>query len=311
MNTFVAGTRGSELALWQTRHVASRLAALAQVELKIITTRGDVDQRERLQGKLEKGFFTEELEAELRDKTIDWAVHSLKDLPTRSPAGLTIGATLRRAPPGDLLVVRPDKVQDRGPKLLPLPDGAVVGSSSLRRESLLRYHMPQCRTEPLRGNVPTRAERLRQGKYDAILLAHAGVARLELNLKDLAVYELNPRRWPGAPGQGAVAVQCREGDERVLEVLRTLDDAPTRRATHLEREFLKTLEGGCTTPFGCYVDGDRLWIGQAVEGGWKRLAAKVPPGDVPQAWIDETLKQLSSQQLNEVGDDSEWLHRRV
>ena len=308
MRTFTVGTRGSALALWQTRHVTSLLAARGVgVQERIITTRGDVNQAERLQGRLEKGFFTEELENALRAKEIDWAVHSLKDLPTRQPEGLTLAAILTRAPASDLLLVRKDALDES--KRVPVKAGGKVGSSSLRREALLKHFGPHVAPGPLRGNVPTRVEKLRSGAYDAIVLAEAGVTRLGLPLDDLAVFRLSPRRWPGAPGQGAVAVQCRADDAEVLGVLEALDHAPTRAAVTLERELLRELEGGCTTPFGAYTDGERAWLGLAAERGWVSLTLPAPAAPTTD-WLHSTLEALQGAPLSPEESD-EWFARRV
>lgn len=308
MRTFTVGTRGSALALWQTRHVTSLLGARGvTVAERVITTRGDVSQAARLQGKLEKGFFTEELEAALRAKEIDWAVHSLKDLPTRQPEGLTLAAILPRAPAGDLLLVHPDALDET--KRVPLRAGARVGSSSLRREAMLKHFGPHAAPEPLRGNVPTRVEKLRQGAYGAILLAEAGVRRLELPLAELAVFQLSPRRWPGAPGQGAVAVQCRADDAEVLGALQALDDATTRASVTLERELLRVLEGGCTTPFGAFSDGERVYLGLATDAGWASLTVPAPR-EPSAAWLAETLAALSRAPLA-LEESNEWICRRV
>ncbi len=307
MRRFTVGTRGSALALWQTRHVSALLEPKAgPITERIITTQGDVNMAERLQGTIEKGFFTQELEAALREGSIDWAVHSLKDLPTRMPPGLAMGAVLKRAPPGDLLIVRPDAVDDKRP--FPLKDGARVGSSSLRRESLLKRFAPWAKALPLRGNVPTRIEKLKGDTYDAVLLAVAGVGRLGLNLSGLISYELNPRRWVCAPGQGAIAVQCREDDAEVLSVALTLDHAATRYATEIERDFLKVLEGGCTTPFGCFVEGQKAHLGLATPGGWHGSLIELDPA-VDAGWMSRALTNLQTNDSKEQSDD--WLFRRV
>lgn len=307
MRRFTVGTRGSALALWQTRHVSALLEPKAgPIVERIITTQGDVNMAERLQGTIEKGFFTQELEAALRDGTIDWAVHSLKDLPTRMPAGLAVGAVLKRAPAGDLLVARPEAV-DEG-RTFPLVDGAVVGSSSLRRESLLGRFAPWCQARPLRGNVPTRVDKLRARQFDAILLAEAGVARLGLSLAGLVAFQLNPRRWVCAPGQGAVAVQCRERDAEVLEVVSAIDHAATRYSTEIERDFLKVLEGGCTTPFGCFVEGQQARLGLATAQGWHGASIELDP-NVDAAWMAARLAEVQREDSKEKTD--EWLFRRV
>lgn len=305
MRNFTVGTRGSALALWQTRHVSSLLGATGvTITERIITTKGDTSQAERLAGKLEKGFFTEELETALRAREIDWAVHSLKDLPTRMPAGLVLGAVLQRAQAADLLIARLDAVDEGA--LIPLEAGSRVGSSSLRRESMLQHFGPQALPVPLRGNVPTRVAKLREGLYDAILLAEAGVSRLQLPMEGLAVFRLNPVRWQCAPGQGAVAVQCRADDPEVQTLLSAIHHEPTARAVNTERDFLRILEGGCTTPFGCYIDGGKASLGLATEAGWARHTATMI--DEPDtAWLSARLDELNTSP--EVSH--EWLARRI
>ncbi len=310
MRTYTVGTRGSALALWQTRHVTSLLKAHApHIAERVITTRGDVNLTERLQGSLEKGFFTEELEAALHQKEIDWAVHSLKDLPTRNPKGLAIGAVLPRAPSGDLLLVREEAYQERSPNTLPLIAGARIGSSSLRREALIDHFADFARSTPLRGNVPTRVEKLRQGQFDAVLLAEAGVTRLGLDLSGLRVFRLNPRRWVCAPGQGAVAVQCRDDDAEILALLKHLDHPATRHATSLERDFLRILEGGCTTPFGAFVDEGRAFLAQQTDKGFRSGSCEIPQTSPQPAWLQQQLDALASNTSEE--KSNEWLTRRV
>jgi hydroxymethylbilane synthase len=306
MRPCTVGTRGSALALWQTRHVSSLLQASgATINERIITTKGDTSQAQKLAGKLEKGFFTEELEAALHAREIDWAVHSLKDLPTRMPAGLVLGAVLERASAADLLVVRASAVDENAP--IPLAADARVGSSSLRREALLKHFAPTTQALPLRGNVPTRVAKLREGQYEAIVLAEAGVARLQLPMEDLALFRLNPHRWQPAPGQGAVAVQCRADDAEVITLLATLHHAATANAVNTERDFLRILEGGCTTPFGCYLDGSgRASLGLATDTGWARHTVTLPEKP-DSAWLAARLQELNSSQ--EVSND--WLARRI
>lgn len=275
MKPLIAGTRGSDLALWQTRHVQRLLGV--PTEERVVTTRGDVDMSERLVGKLDKGFFTEELEAGLRDGSLDFAVHSLKDLPTQIPAGLALGAVLPRADAADLLLIRPESWVDRG-ALLPVRPGGRIGTCSLRREVLVGRYAPGCLPVPLRGNVPTRLHKLREGLYDAIVLAQAGVDRLGLDLSGLVAVRLDPRAWPPAPGQGALAVECRADDAVVLGLLGALGDDETARATTWERAFLRALEGGCATPFGAYVVGSRGWL--VHQGELREIAVPAGlPGD--------------------------------
>lgn len=301
IDRFIVGTRGSALARWQTDHVTTSLqraraaAGLpaVTVDVRVITTQGDTSLAERLVGQIEKGFFTAELEAALRSGEIDWAVHSLKDLPTRVPEGLELPAVLERASPADWLIVQPSAFQDRGPDALPLAAGARVGTSSLRRDAMLRTYAASVSSLPLRGNVPTRVEKLRAGQYEAIVLAAAGVSRLELDLSGFIVLELDPRRWQPAPGQGAVAVEARAGDARVRELLGPIDHAVSRTATSIERSFLRVLEGGCSTPFGCSVEGGRVWLGRERGGRWVSLSTLLPvSAATDEAFIHRVLGEL-------------------
>ncbi|MBX7096550.1 MAG: hydroxymethylbilane synthase [Myxococcaceae bacterium] len=304
MTTLTGGTRGSDLALWQTRHVSKALKeaiaaagkGVAEVKEQIITTRGDVDMTERLVGKLEKGFFTAELEDALREKRIDFAVHSLKDLPTRMPPGLDVAAVLPRAAVNDLLLVRPQSFAPG--EAFPVKPGGTVGASSLRRDALLKRFAPKVKPVPLRGNVPTRVQRLREGKCDAILLAAAGLNRLGLDLSDLKVFKLDHRRWPTAPGQGAIGVQTREGQDPARALCALLDHQPTRDATAWERAFLRVLEGGCATPFGATVEDGVAYLGQALPEGFRLKAVKLPPAkdDVArEAFVRDVLPRLFDQ----------------
>jgi hydroxymethylbilane synthase len=280
----VAGTRGSALARWQTDHVSALLRdRQVDVDVKVITTQGDVSLAERLVGNIEKGFFSAELEAELRSGAIDFAVHSLKDLPTRLPDDLDVVAVLERADAFDLLLVRPDFVIDRGADRLPLKPDTRVGTSSLRRDALIKAFAPGTASLPLRGNVPTRLNKLASGEYDAIILAAAGVRRLGLDVSAFHAFELDPRRWPPAPGQGSVAVEARKQDANVRAAFGTIDHPASRRACETERAYLRVLEGGCTTPFGCYVDprgdGNVAYMGRAGLTGetapWRAACVRV------------------------------------
>ncbi len=282
----VLGTRGSDLALWQTRDVQKKLGT---GELRTIVTAGDKSLADRLVGTLEKGFFTEELEAELRAGHIDAAVHSLKDLPTRLASDLTIGAILERASARDVIITHPEFVADAG---FPLKSKTRVGASSLRREALLKHFAPEAAPEPLRGNVPTRLQKLRDRKVDAIVLAAAGVLRLELDLAGLRAFSLDPKRWVPAPGQGAVAVECRANDHALLSALAKIHHAETASAVAWERAFLRTLEGGCATPFGCYVQDQRAWLGQAIGKSWRAITVSLPSAEPDERFIADTLSLL-------------------
>lgn len=239
------GTRASRLALWQTDHVIARLERAwpgTPFERVEIRTLGDRVTDVPLPRIGDRGLFTREIEDGLRAGTIDIAVHSLKDLPTESPAGLAVGAVLEREDPREVLVARD------GRTLSALPRAATVGTSSLRRRAQVLSRRPDLRMTDIRGNVPTRLEKVGRGEYDATLLALAGLRRLGLTAAVTEIFEhdvLVP-----APGQGALAVQCRAADARIAPLLAPLDDAPTRFATAAERALLSAVEGGCQAPLG-------------------------------------------------------------
>ena len=284
MNARIIGSRGSDLALWQSRTVLAALGkASAQSgwhpDITVIATRGDLDQSPLLVGKMEKGFFTRELELALLENRIDLVVHSLKDLPTAVPAGLLNRTILPRATAADWLLIRREFHEPRDDGLLPLKAGARVGASSLRRGALLGRYAPQATSVPLRGNVPTRLRRLAEGRnVDAIILAAAGLTRLQLDLTAFVRVDLPPEWWIPAPGQGALAAQCRQGDEAIDSQLALLADPACVEATRWEREFLRVIEGGCSTPFGCYVSGQRAHLGIASDAGWKASTVQLPQG---------------------------------
>ena len=240
-----AGTRASRLALWQTEHVIARLAQAwphLAFERVRIRTLGDRVINVPLPRIGDRGLFTRELEDALRSGAIDFAVHSLKDLPTEQPEGLALGAVLSREDPAEVLV------SQNGGTLSDLPPGARLGTSSLRRRAQIMAVRPDLDIVDIRGNVPTRIEKVRRGEYDATLLALAGLRRLELT--NAASEVLGSDVIVPAPGQGALAVQVRADDERIRRMVAAIDDLPTRLATAAERRVLNALEGGCQAPIG-------------------------------------------------------------
>jgi len=242
----IIGTRGSQLALWQTNWVRSKLEACHPgilVEVKIITTTGDRVQNVSLPklGEQGKGLFTKELEDAILDNRVDLAVHSLKDLPTDFTAGLHIGAICEREDVRDALVARPGIESFEQ-----LPSGARIGTSSLRRHSQLLAVRPDLEIEPVRGNVDTRLRKLDEGQYDAIVLAAAGLRRL--GRADRITQYLDETLVLSAVGQGAVAIEAREADASTNRLISALNHEPTRLACHAERAFLKGLGGGCLVP---------------------------------------------------------------
>jgi hydroxymethylbilane synthase len=241
--TFTLGTRGSQLALWQANHVAGVLRdrwSGFQVRLREFVTTGDRTLDRPLPEIGGKGLFTEELETALRAGEIDLVVHSLKDLPVEDAPGLVISAIPQREDPRDVLIAaRPLDLEN-------LPQGARVGTSSLRRSAQLLAVRPDLTLLPVRGNVDTRIRKVLEGQYDAIILAAAGVTRLGLT-------EHVRQRLPfglmlPAPGQGALAVQCRADDDLTRLLLAAIDDSATRQAVTAERAFLSGLGGGCSAP---------------------------------------------------------------
>jgi hydroxymethylbilane synthase len=253
----IIGSRGSDLALWQANTVKNQLSGIGiESEIKIISTQGDRIQHLSLDKLEGKGFFTREIEEELLAGKIDLAVHSHKDLPTISPPGLCIAAVSMREDPSDLLLIREEKFDPN--KLHGLPKSAVVGTSSFRRKLLLKAWRDDLVIQDLRGNVPTRINKLREGQYDAILIAWAGVKRLNLDLSGLKSIRLSQREFVPAPAQGVLALQTREQDVELIKLLQPLHHQEVQDCINLERKVLNMMEGGCHTPLGilCRPDTD-------------------------------------------------------
>lgn len=252
MQTFKLGTRGSELALTQSRWVAGEIERAhpeVKVELVIIKTRGDRDQKSALNKFAGKGIFTKEIEDALLASEIDLAVHSLKDLPTTLPPGLALAAPPKREDPRDLLV--------SSVPLMDLPEGSLVGTGSSRRREQLRQLRPDLKFDEIRGNVPTRVRKWRDGLYDATVLACAGVVRLGMDVAGLADSEAHPLPFDQclpAPGQGILGLEIREGDQKTSELLASIVCAETVAACLAERAFLAELDGGCHIPAGAYAE---------------------------------------------------------
>ncbi len=251
------GTRQSLLALWQSNHIAALLRKQypeCTVELKKIVTKGDRILDVPLAQIGGKGLFTKEIEEDLLDGTVDLAVHSLKDMPTVLPEGLCLTAITERANVGDAFVSNKYNSFDE------LPQGAVVGTSSLRRKAQLLAARPDLEIRDLRGNVDTRLRKLDERLYDAVILAAAGLERLGHGDRIKAV--IPSEVCLPAVGQGALAIECRTDDAEVRQMLDFLNDLPTRQATTAERAFLGLLEGGCQVPIGVHanVENDEIKI---------------------------------------------------
>lgn len=253
----IIGTRGSKLALYQAYKVKDTLEATfpaLKVEIEIIHTKGDKILDVALSKIGDKGLFTKEIEVALIDKTVDIAVHSCKDLPTQLPDGLALGVVLERAEFRDALVCK------SGKKLNELTKTDIVATSSLRRQAALLNVNPNIQLKDIRGNVQTRLARMEEGYCDAMIMAAAGLQRLEL---DQYITEIiDPEVIMPAVAQGAIAIEVRENDQEVMEILRKINHEPTWIAILAERAFLRTLEGGCQVPLGCYskIEGNKITL---------------------------------------------------
>jgi hydroxymethylbilane synthase len=249
MMKLIFATRPSSLARWQTQWIMYALKAIhrdLECEEKIITTQGDKILDKPLPEIGGKGLFTQELESELLSGSVHCAVHSLKDLPVENPAGLMLGCVPVRAEVRDALI------SSKGYTLATLPANASVGTSSLRRAAQLLSLRPDLRIQSLRGNVDTRVRKAMEGQYDAIILAGAGLTRLGLQQHVTEWLPLDIML--PAPGQGALAVQCRADDQVTLDLLAPLEDESTRKAVTAERAFLSGLGGGCAVPVAAFAE---------------------------------------------------------
>ncbi|MDM3848330.1 MAG: hydroxymethylbilane synthase [Aphanizomenon gracile PMC649.10] len=256
--TIRIGSRKSQLALVQTYWVQAELQKSfpdITFEVHTMSTQGDKILDVALAKIGDKGLFTKELELGMINKEIDFAVHSLKDLPTNLPAGLTLAAITERENPADAVVLHE---KYKGETLETLPAGAVIGTSSLRRLAQLRHKFPHFTFKDVRGNLITRMDKLDAGEYDALILAVAGLERLEMS--DRIHQILKPEVSLHAVGQGALGIECRADDEEVIALLKAIEHPQTRDRCLAERSFLRVLEGGCQVPIGVNTEitGDQL-----------------------------------------------------
>lgn len=296
MHSLKLGTRGSELALTQSRWVADQLEGAhpeLKVELVVIKTRGDRDQNSALNKFGGKGIFTKEIEDALLAGEVDLAVHSLKDLPTSLPPGLALADPPKREDPRDLLVSLVP--------LMELPQGAVVGTGSARRREQLRRLRPDLQFEEIRGNVPTRVRKWREGPLDATVLACAGVARLGLEVSGLTPGEAHPLPYEQclpAPGQGILGLEIREDDADTRRLLSTIACPEAVLACQAERAFLAELDGGCHIPAGVHasVSGEVMQVTGFLfteSSGWKR-AERQGECQLAERWGREVARELKT-----------------
>jgi len=283
MDILRIATRKSPLALWQSEHVAALLRAAhpgLEVELVPLSTRGDEVLDRSLAAIGGKGLFLKELEVAMQRGEADCAVHSLKDVPMELEPGFVLPAVLERADPADAFV------SNHHERLEALPQGARVGTSSLRRQAQLRALRPDLQLSDLRGNVNTRLAKLDDGQYDAIILACAGLERLGLHARIRS--RLAPPQWLPAPAQAVVAAECRADDARTIGLLAVLEHAPTRTVIEAERALNRALHGSCHVPVAAFarIEGGQLplqaMVGSAADGQSVQVEGRGPVGE-PQA----------------------------
>lgn len=302
----IIGSRGSDLALWQANHILRKVQKLGlTAEIKIITTQGDAIQDlsfDKLEG---KGFFTKEIEDALLKKEIDLAVHSHKDLPTTSPEGLKIAAVSEREDAAELVLIRKESV-DNGQKFA-FKKHAIVGTSSARRKSQLLAFRKDIKIEDLRGNVPTRIQKLRDKKYDAIMLAAAGVERLHIDLSEFKVLRLDPKEFIPAPAQGVLGLQIREDDHELFEYINKLNSEKVEDIIGVERMVLNLFDGGCQLPLGVYCIKEdnkfKVWTSKA--DAWDTMPKRL----YFESFTDEGLAEKIVNALNTIKGKSVLITR--
>jgi hydroxymethylbilane synthase len=294
----IIATRGSELALWQANFIKGLIGELGHsCELKIIKTQGDVMSDlspEKMEG---KGFFTKEIEDALLRNEADIAVHSFKDLPTEPVPGLIIAAVSEREDPSELLLINKNSVDNKLKYSVKI--GANVGTSSARRKSQMLAFRPDLKLSDIRGNVPTRLRKLREGQFDAILIASAGVERLELDTSDLHVEKILPTEIIPAPAQGILAIQTREKDAELRTLLKKIDHPETRIISVLERTVLNLFKGGCQTPVGVYAayddDKETFCVRASRADAWNKSPVSVyAESDTPEGLPERIVRKIGS-----------------
>ena len=297
-------SRRSQLAMVQTEWVRDELLKAhsgMEISIEAMATQGDKILDVALAKIGDKGLFTKELEAQMLVNRADIAVHSLKDLPTNLPDGLMLGCVTEREDPADALVMH---AKNKDKTLATLPEGSVVGTSSLRRLAQLRHHYPHLTFKDVRGNVITRLEKLDSGQFDCLILAAAGLGRL--GLADRIHELIDPSISLHAVGQGALGIECREGDAEVLACIKVLEHRPTSLRCLAERAFLRTLEGGCQVPIGVNSrfddDGKLVLTGMVASLDGLQLIRDEVSGSVedPEAIGNQLAELLRSQGAGEI-----------
>lgn len=294
-NPIIIGSRGSDLALWQAHFVQEELKRIGlQAVIHIIKTKGDTIQHlsfDKIEG---KGFFTKEIEEALLNNTIDIAVHSHKDLETNSPEGLVIAAVSHRADARELLLIHPRAFDSE--QTLSFKQNAIIGTSSARRKAQILHVRPDITINDIRGNVPTRVQKLRDGNFDAILLAKAGIDRLQLDVSDLHVIAIDESTIVPAPAQGALAIQCRASDADIISHLKAINHEQVQNNIHIERQVLNRLQGGCQLPLGVHAvyQQENYHVKVAFAKQWDAPLVKFEVnGNRPEQLIESILERIA------------------
>ncbi len=302
----IIGSRGSDLALWQANHILRKVQKLGLTsEIKIISTQGDQIQNlsfDKLEG---KGFFTKEIEDALINKEIDLAVHSHKDLPTTSPEGLIIAAVSEREDPAELILIRKESTDNA--QKFSFKKNAVVGTSSARRKSQLLAFRKDITINDLRGNVPTRIQKLRDKKYDAIMLAAAGVERLRIDLSEFQVLRIDPKEFIPAPAQGVLGLQIREDDHELFQYINKLNSEKVQDIIGIERKVLNMFDGGCQLPLGvyCLKENNKFKVWASKADAWDQMPKRV----YLESFTDEGLATKVVNALKEIQPTSVLITR--
>ena len=300
--TFLVGTRGSKLSLAQTNWVISELQKEnvgSEFEIKTITTKGDTDTR-ALFTIDQKGIFEKEIDKAVAEKQIDFAVHSLKDVPSDIPKSLTIACIPKREPPNDVFITKD------GSNLQTIQSGAVIGTSSLRRAVQVSRIRSDVVVKPVRGNIETRINKVIEGKFDAIILAQAGISRLGLDVKHSV---LSTKDFPPSPGQGALAIVCRVDDDKTISMLKKIEDKKSRTEIEAERALSEYVESGCRFPVGALAIADSSMLkltvaAYSVDGKKSVILEKTGDTDKPKNLGQELGEELKKSGIAEIA--SNW-----
>jgi len=294
-NPIIIGSRGSDLALWQAHFVQEELKQIGlQAVIHIIKTKGDTIQHlsfDKIEG---KGFFTKEIEDALLNNTVDIAVHSHKDLETNSPEGLVVAAVSHRADARELLLIHPRAFDPQ--QILSFKQNAIIGTSSARRKAQILHVRADITINDIRGNVPTRVQKLRDGNFDAILLAKAGIDRLQLDVSDLHVIAIDEKTIVPAPAQGALAIQCRASDPDIIALLKGINHEQVQNNIHIERQVLNRLQGGCQLPLGVHAvyQEENYHVNVAFAKHWDAPLMKFEmTGNMPEQLIERILERIA------------------